>query len=218
MPENMEYTIFANGEVNLNSLVLNEPSKVIAADGGANHCLRLGIRPDVLIGDLDSIHNDSLADMEKAGIRVLRHPENKDETDLELAINYAVEHGAARITLYGILGGRWDMSFANILLLASPKYASIEFQVVHDGLQIFVLRGGQTTTLTGNPGDLVSVLPFGGAAMGLQYSGLAWSLDNGNLISGSPRGVSNRMMEKEATIRLGSGTLIVFHNQQETGR
>lgn len=212
----MEFVIFANGEVNLKTLTIAEPQVIIAADGGANHCLRLGIQPDILIGDLDSINSDSHADLEAAGIHIIRYAENKDETDLELAINYAVEHGATRITLYGILGGRWDMSFANVMLLAAPKYAAIEFHVISVSLQIFILRDGQTATLFGNPGDIVSVLPFGGDALGIRYSGLAWSLDHGNLNTGSPIGVSNRMLEKEATITLESGTLIIFHNFQET--
>lgn len=211
----METIIFANGEANLDHIRFADSAKVIAADGGVNHCIRFGITPDVLIGDLDSVDNDTLVKLQSAGVEVIRHPVKKDETDLELAINYAIEQGAKKITLYGLLGGRWDMSFANVMLLASPKYTSIEFKVVNGSLRIFILRGGQSVTISGNPGDLVSALPIGGDAEGICYTGLEWPLDKGQILSGSPLGMSNQMLEAEATIGLGSGTLLIFHDQQE---
>lgn len=211
----METIIFANGEVNLEKIRITDSTRVIAADGGTKHCVRLGITPDIVIGDLDSIGSDTLSKMETAGVDVIRHPMKKDETDLELAINYAVEQGVKEIVLYGLLGGRWDMSFANVMLLASPRYATIEFKVVNGSLSIFILRGGQSITISGNPGDLVSVLPIGGDAEGVCYKGLEWSLDHGRFLSGSPLGMSNQMVEAEATIGLDSGTLLIFHDQQE---
>ncbi len=212
----MIFTIFANGEVNLSTVRLPNPTKIIAADGGTQHCLSLGIKPDVLIGDLDSIPPKSLASLEAAGVEIIRYLESKDETDLELAINYAVEHEAKNIQLYGLLGGRWDMSFANVMLLSSPKYSTVAFQVVADNLEIFILRGGQSIKLIGNPSDPVSVLPLGGNAKGVTYTGLAWSLKKANLVSGSPLGVSNHMLTDKATIQLASGILLIFHGLKKT--
>jgi len=210
----MQFTIFANGKFNHHTIKLYKPTKIIAADGGARHCKNLGIKPDVLIGDLDSIAPDILAFLESGDVDIVRHPENKNETDLELAINYAVEHGAMEITLYGLLGGRWDMSFANIMLLASPQYSMVDFQVIGDNLKLNILRGGKSITLYGKPGDLISVLPLGGNAQGVTYTGLAWPLKGANLYLGSPLGMSNTMLENEATIRLVSGTLLIFHDLQ----
>jgi len=211
----MRFTIFANGEINLLNVELPKRTKIIAANGGAQQCLRFGIRPDILIGDFDSITPSTLALMESGGVEVVRHHENKNETDLELAINFAVAHGATEIKLLGLLGGRWDMSFANILLLSSPQYSKIDFHVLGDNIEMYILRNGKSITLVGEPGDPVSVLPLGGSARGITYSGLAWILRNANLDTGSPLGVSNFMLGNEAAISLDSGILLIIHSLQK---
>ena len=210
----MQFTIFANGKINSNSIKLSKSTKIIAVDGGAQHCIGIGIIPDVLIGDFDSVTPDTLDVLKSGDVEIIRHPEDKNETDLELAISYAVRMGAAKITLFGLLGGRWDMSFANILLLASPHYSRVEFHVIGDHLEIFILRGGESVTLGGKLSDLVSVLSLRGNALGVTYKGLLWALDNAELPFGSPLGISNQMVKDEATISLKTGTLLIFHSSQ----
>jgi thiamine pyrophosphokinase len=212
----MNVIVFANGVLPKTKFKLAPHAYIIAADGGAHHCLQLGIIPDTIIGDFDSLSNEDMAYFAQAGTFLKHYPADKDETDLELALNHAVERGAEHITLYGLLGGRWDMSFANILLLAAPRYSGIHFQVVAEGTRLYILRGGETLDLSGKLGDTVSVIPVTPNTRGLSYSGLTWSLKNAHLPIGSPRGVSNRLESDTAEITLEAGVVLVVHLLQNS--
>ena len=183
---------------------------VIAADGGARHCLRLGIVPNVVIGDFDLLTESEISTLDSAKVKLIRFPIEKDQTDLELALDYALETGANTVTLYGLLGGRWDMTFANLLLLASPKYTGNRFHIIDGETMGTLLYGTETQNLGGQPGDLVSVIPLNGPAKGITYKGLQWPLENANLPFGTPQGVSNFIVSADAQISLESGTLLVF--------
>ncbi len=182
---------------------------VIAADGGARLCDALRTRPDVLIGDLDSLTAAEVARWEAAGVEVLRFPVDKDQTDLELALDLAAAHGAQRITVLGALGGRWDQSMANLLLLAHPRWRDLDV-VLMDGPQraFLVHRRG---VVEGRPGDTVSLLAVGGDARGVTTTGLAFPLTDGVVPFGCALGVSNRLTASRAEITVRQGLLLVFH-------
>ncbi|MFC1996877.1 thiamine diphosphokinase [Chloroflexota bacterium] len=204
-------TIFANGNIPSASIYLPPNQIILAADGGARHCLKLGIKPQVVIGDFDSLLDEEIAALEADNITLIRYPKDKDNTDLELAIDYAArELDARQITLYGLLGGRWDMTFANMLLLASPRYAGIKFQVIDGNTTAYILRGGETLDIQGQPGTTVSVIPLDSPAIGVTYQGLQWPLENTTLYFSNPRGVSNSMTTTQAKISLQQGILLVL--------
>jgi thiamine pyrophosphokinase len=203
-------TIFANGKISSNTVSLPVDSLVIAADGGARHCLKLGITPQVVIGDFDSLTDKEIETLSANGVEFIRHPVEKDETDLELALDQAFQMGATEVTLYGLLGGRWDMTVANLLLLAAPRYAEIKFRIIDGATTAFILRGGGILELDAQPGATVSAIPLNGAASGITYQGLQWPLENATLPFGTPRGVSNAVVGSEVQIFLEEGTLLVF--------
>ncbi len=210
--QRMKMIVFANGSLSDSDLKLDPRARVLAADGGAHHCLRFGIAPEAVIGDFDSLSDQEIQQLEAGGACLLRYPVDKDETDLELTLDYALAAGAEEITLYGLLGGRWDMSFANIFLLATSRYAGIRFQVVTEDAMLFILRGGECLDLAGDPGDMVSVLSLHPALQGLSYSGLTWPLEKATLPFGSPRGVSNQLIGHTARISLENGVALVIHS------
>ena len=205
-----KFTIVANGEIFSPSIALPFDEKIIAADGGARHCLALGLSPQIVIGDFDSLSDAEVDQLQANGAKFIRHPADKDETDLELALDQALKLGATEVTLYGLLGGRWDMSIANLLLLAAPRFAGIRFHLRAGDTEAFILRGGQTLELRGQPGTTVSVIPLSAKVSGLSYDGLQWPLEEANLPFGSPRGVSNLLIQENATIRVAKGVLLVF--------
>jgi thiamine pyrophosphokinase len=207
----MKFIIFANGTLKESTIKLDSHARILAADGGAQHCLQLGIIPEAVIGDFDSLSAQEIRQLESRGAVLHRYPADKDETDLELALDYALAAGADEIILYGLLGGRWDMSFANILLLAAPRYTGVHFQVIAEGTRMYILRGGESLDLTGETGETVSVLPLSPEIHGLVYQGLAWPLENASLLFGSPRGVSNRLVGHAARISLVDGVVLVVH-------
>ncbi len=204
--------IFANGVLK-NPLSLAESLRpddfLIAADGGLNHFRALGLFPDVVIGDLDSITPDQLETLHAQEVKVIRHPARKDESDLELALLYAVEHGAAEILVFGALGARWDMTLGNVLLLAHPRLRIADIRLVDGGQEVRLLGDGETLTLSGRPGDTVSLLPLGGDAEGVTSHGLEYSLEGGRLKFGFTRGLSNVIQTSPAQISLKKGLLCV---------
>ncbi len=210
----MRAVILANGR-------LSDPSTdrarvrpddwILAADGGLHNARRLGLTPAVVIGDLDSVGPDDLAPLDDQGVTVVRHPERKDETDLELALAYAVRHGADEILVLGALGDRWDQTLANALLLALPVLARTRTWLVDGPQQVTLLRGSQSLSLHGAPGDTLSLLPLAGDAHGVTTDGLEYPLKNETLRFAATRGVSNTLLDPAATVRLAEGLLWVAH-------
>lgn len=189
---------------------LDDADLLIAADGGAAALARHDRRPELLVGDLDSIEPALVERLAVAGTRVERHPANKDASDTELAIAAAVSAGATEIILLGAAGGdRLDHELANLLLLADPALAALDVRAVHGAITIRVLHGGGVAGLVGSAGDLVTLLPIGGDASGVTTHGLRWRLDGASLRMGRSRGLSNEVLAAPASVRLERGTLFV---------
>jgi thiamine pyrophosphokinase len=192
--------------------------RVVAADNGAVAALGLGLRPDLVIGDLDSISPADLARVRALGIPVEARPPSKDESDTELALCAALERGSGAVTILGALGGpRFDHALANVWLLALPAAADREVVLLDDRCRARLLRGPGSAVLRGRAGDLVSLLPFAGRAEGISTDGLAYPLRDEPLVAGPSRGLSNVRRGPEATVSLRSGTLLIVetHPQEE---
>jgi len=205
--------IFANGQLT-RPILLQPDDLVIAANGGTHHCLGLGIRPQVVIGDLDSVREDELEALSASGTQIITYPERKDFTDLELALLEAQKRGADRVLLLAALGRRWDQSLANILLPAALP--ELKITLLDDQQEIHFLRPGETLEITGQPGDTVSLIPLSGDAGGVSTHGLEYPLHREMLRFGSTRGISNVMLGNQASVKLGAGLLLcaVIHHME----
>ncbi len=179
---------------------------VVAADSGIDHALAVGLRVDVAVGDFDSVTPDALQAVTDAGALVERHPEAKDETDLELALDAAIARGARRIHVLGGHGGRLDHLLGNALLLAAPKYADASVVAQMGEARITVVR--RHASLTGTPGDVVTLLAPLRTAIGVTTTGLRYPLTDEDLLAGSTRGLSNELLESEASVLLRDGVLL----------
>jgi len=181
---------------------------VIAADGGLERALALGLRVDVAIGDFDSAPAGLVEAVEREGARIVRHPARKDATDLELALDEAVGLGATSIVVLGSDGGRLDHLTAGLLLLASGPYRSVAVDAVLGETRIAVIHDSRT--LTGTVGDLVSLLPVHGPAVAVTTTGLEYPLRGERLDPGTTRGISNVFAAATATVTLEQGTLLAI--------
>ena len=181
---------------------------VIAADSGLKHADPLGVKVDTVIGDLDSVDAAQLEQARSSGAEVLSYPIAKDETDLELALRYAVKKGAHEIDVVGMSAGRADHELANFLLLAHPDFAETSIMAWARDAKISVIYSERE--LIGSIGSLASLIPLGGNARGVTTSGLLWKPDNDELIAGSTRGVSNEFIEPKATVQLQQGVLLAI--------
>ncbi len=184
---------------------------VVAADSGIAHAVALGLAIDVAVGDFDSVDPDLLASIEAQGVRVERHPVAKDATDLELAMDEAVALGARRIVVLGGHGGRLDHFLANALVLGADRYGRLEVSALVGAALVRVLRPGPDYCFVGRPGDLVTVLPVGGPAVGVRTRGLRFPLHGETLPVGTTRGVSNVLAEPDAAVGLDGGVALVIH-------
>ena len=204
--------IFANGEIAHKAPVLDtiqDGDFTIAADGGARHCLRLGLFPKLVIGDLDSLLEEQIQTLEQNGTIFERHPPHKNETDLELALFKASQLDPEEIIIFGALGARWDMSVANLLLLAHPDLISRSIRIIEGLQELFIVQGGQVKEIKAGLGDTVSLIPLMGDAIGISTSGLEYPLENETLRYGATRGISNVMRANIARIALEAGLLLV---------
>ena len=208
----MEVLIIANGDLAVTSQLtelISRVDAVYAADGGANHCSRLNITPDVLIGDLDSIDSSILAGYEQSGVDIIRHPTRKDATDLEISLDLALSQGVNNVWLAGTLGGRLDMSLANIFLAAAEKYRCMHIGVLASDCSIQILHPlSEPFVVDSSLGENVSLIPLHNDIHGLTLKGFEYELSNQTVEFGSSRGVSNVVRGKQASIHHAKGILL----------
>lgn len=208
--------LFANGnlpDLAAASRLLRPGDRILAADGGTRHALALGLLPEAVVGDLDSLSAAQRRRLEAAGTRLLIHPRDKDQTDLELALDFALEQGCTAIVIAAALGGRLDQTLANLALLTAPRFAALDLRL-DDGIEeAFFVRS--QARLEGRRGDLISLLPWGGPASGVVTEGLRWPLHAETLQPEQTRGVSNEMLAGTATVSLDAGLLLVVHRRRK---
>jgi thiamine pyrophosphokinase len=189
--------------------LLETADLVIGADGGAQALLSAGIRTDILLGDFDSLDPTLLHRWQQQGGTSLIFPADKDQTDLEIALHYAVENDAREIVVLGALGGRLDHELANVLLLAAPFLSEVSTAILDVQTRAVAVR--REITLRGKPGDLLSLLPVGDAAQGVWVDNAAYGLHGETLTLGPSRGVSNVLMGDTITVRVADGILLAVH-------
>jgi thiamine pyrophosphokinase len=208
--------IFANGRMDQPSLFLKEltPSDfIIAADGGAHHCNSLGVTPDVIIGDFDSLDPEILLDFKQTGTELIKFPTHKDETDLELALQLAITRGMEDVYIIAALGDRWDMSIANVMLLSKPNLSRLSIHILVGSQELFTLRGGDHVEIRSKVGAPLSLIPLAGDARGITTYGLEYSLNDETLYFGSSRGVSNVFSKDSANIKIKEGLLLCIYDR-----
>ena len=178
----------------------------IAADGGLVHLQRLGVSPDVILGDFDSlgyVPQDSKV-----------FPVEKDDTDAMLAVRHGLELGCTRFVLYGALEGpRLDHTVANFQTLQFLADRGAQGYLVGKDTVVTVIKNG-SLTLPALDDGIVSVFCMGEDARGLTIRGLQYELENGILTAGFPLGVSNHFVGKEATVSVEAGSLLIFYPRE----
>ncbi len=181
---------------------------VVAADSGLDRARTLGLRVDQVVGDMDSVSAEALAEATAAGIAE-RHPEAKDVTDLDLAVDAALAARPGRLVVIGSAGGRLDHLLALISVLTGPRLAGVAVEAALGPARLVVVRGAGQARLPGAPGDLVTLLPAGGPVLGVTTAGLLYPLEDEDLAVGTSRGVSNEVAAAPASVRVRAGVLVV---------
>ncbi|MEX1124612.1 MAG: thiamine diphosphokinase [Acidimicrobiia bacterium] len=199
--------IFAGGDPPRPELAeeLPVPDLVVAADSGYEAAISLGYRVDVVVGDMDSITTSPLPDH----VMVERHPVDKDQTDLDLALEFATREDPSRLVIVGGTGGRHDHELATAGLICSTRWHDVEeIDWISSRSRSHVVR--RRRIVHGDVGATVTLLPVGGAVEGITTRGLQWDLSDAYLEPGSTHGVSNVMRAPVANISIQSGCLLVI--------
>ncbi len=204
--------IFANGDLpdlEKARALLHEDDLIIAADGGTRHALALGLTPNVIVGDLDSLPANF--EISKFENEVILYPRDKNETDLELAIQHALTLNPEQVIILAALGGRLDQTLGNIALISNLRPSTFDIHL-DDGIEeIFFCH--DTCEINGTPNDLVSLIPWQGEVAGIVTTGLKWPLQNETLYPNKTRGISNEMVGEAATVQIKSGLLLIVHRR-----
>jgi thiamine pyrophosphokinase len=214
----MRAIIFANGNSVERETVqpwLDAEALIIAADGGARNALAIDLKPNVIIGDMDSFDPADRPLLEHSRARFIVHPTRKDCTDLELAIRYALDQQAAEIVIFCALGGRWDQSLANLMLLTLPELRDVPTRIVDQQETIVVIR--DRAEIAGRAGDTLSLIALAGDAHGVTIEGCEYPLYEAVLPFGATLGISNVLKESTARITVKDGIVLAIHTAQ-TGK
>ncbi len=212
---NTRAVVFANGELVNNTAVhtlLQPDDTLVAADGGYLHMKKLGLRPHLIIGDLDSLPAPEVESLRAAGVELEIYPREKDATDLELALVRLAERGVHEIRVVAALGGRLDQTLANLYLLEMDELKGIDVRLDDGREEILIIRS--KATVTGTPGDTLSLLSMEGCSKGITTQGLKYPLKGETLCPSRSRGISNVMLEPEAVIEVRTGALLCIHTRQ----
>ncbi|HEX4818906.1 MAG TPA: thiamine diphosphokinase [Acidimicrobiales bacterium] len=206
----MRAIVVAGGDRDLDAIPSAwSDAMVIGADSGIDFAHTLELKVDVAIGDMDSVSAAGLERAETEGARIERHPAEKDQTDLELALHAARDAGATDLLVIGVGGGRLDHLLANVLLLAAPTWAPCRISALAGTARMHVVRGGEPVSrLDAEVGELLTLLAIGGEAHGITTTGLKYALRDEALAAGTSRGVSNVVESTPITLELEDGTLL----------
>ena len=189
------------------------PIAVLCADGGARHVQALGLAPQMIVGDLDSLSEDLIGMFSAQGVAIRRYPAAKDKTDTELAFEAACEFQPSAIWVFGALGYRLDHTLANLSLLLKGQERNVPVKLRDEWCEVFLVAGA--CTIEGRIGQTVSLLPFWGTAAGVTLSGFEYPLEKGSMSMSSPFGISNRLAAERGTILVESGRLVVIRYFRE---
>ncbi len=187
---------------------------VVCADAGMKFCHEAGIMPDLILGDFDSVDEESYEYFQKVcPERMERFPSHKDETDTELALLRAIEAGADDITMIGATGTRLDHVMGNIQMLKLALDRKVSCQIVDAHNRIRMVDKFAELKKANQFGKYVSLLPFTPEVRGITLKGFAYEVEDFTLVSGIARGVSNELEAETATIFCEEGILLVIESR-----
>ena len=206
----MKTIIIGNGEINNYDIIREyfDQAYIIACDGGVKHCRAMMIMPNIMVGDFDSANKEDAEFFENLGVLKEKFPVRKKETDMEIAINMAIDKNSTEIYIVGGLGRRFDHSLANVHILLRPVRLGIRTCLLDEYNIITLVE--DSIDIVGEKGQTVSLIPLTTEVKGINTKNLDYALTNATMEIGHSLGVSNVMTDDVATISVGEGVLILI--------
>lgn len=209
----MRVIVISNGSLNIKTLekIRVVSDFIICADGGANHLYKSGILPDMIVGDLDSLTEDALEYYKQADVSFHKFPSRKDNTDTELAVDFAIDRGAAEIILLGSTGTRLDHTLANIMILLKLLKIGIKAKVVDEHNEVYIVDS--EIEIEKEKNTFISFIPIFKECIGVTMKGFKYSTDDLNFVLGSTMGVSNEVENEKGIIEIRDGISLVIKSR-----
>lgn len=191
---------------------LRKADLLICADGGLRAARRLGIPPQIVIGDLDSVPAALVRWATSRGAKLLRFPPDKDKIDTELALDMAIDVGVTDVEFVGVVGGRLDQTLASVLLLIKAEAAGVRAKIIGEKQEAFLAH--KVTEISGRRGDIVSLIPLTARVTGVTLKHFRYPMKDATIRQGTTLTISNVIEATPATVRIGRGRLLVVVNHR----
>ncbi len=206
----MRTIIIGNGEINDYDIIREyfDEAYIIACDGGVRHCRAMMIMPNIMVGDFDSANKEDAQFFENLGVLKTEYPVRKDKTDMEIAIDLAVEKESDEIYIVGGLGSRFDHSLANVHILLRPMRLGIRACLLDEHNIITLVE--DSIDIFGEKGQTVSLIPLTTEVKGITTENLDYALNDFTMEIGHSLGVSNVMTGDVATVSVKEGILVLI--------
>jgi thiamine pyrophosphokinase len=210
----MRYILISNGDFDKRTAEKIDwsCSKKVCVDGGIRHFYRLGIEPDVIIGDLDSADSETLEYYRSRGVEIVQYPTKKDETDTEIAVEYGLERGADEFLLLGATGSRMDHTLGCISLLYRLRIQGVDAKVIDLDNEISIVSGEHELD-RGEDYRYVSLIPYGGDVKGVTLRGFEYGLTERDFSVSDTIGISNEIKDSKAKIKIDSGYMVLLRSR-----
>ena len=198
------------------SITFDTYEKIICCDSGMSICRKLGLVPDVILGDFDSASSDDKMFFEdRYGIAWFNYPPEKDGTDTELAISYVLDNlPGSDIDIYAATGGRIDHLLGNIQLLHMGLLRGIEINILDSHNRIRLLNSGEYIYFKADQfGKYVSFIPFSGDVSGVTLTGFKYEISDFTLTIGNSLGISNEIASDVAKVTIQEGLLLMIESR-----
>ena len=216
--ETIQALIVSAGEIDLDLInyytSVSEFKYIIGVDKGIEYLKLCNIKPTHLVGDFDSINKEVLEEyigMEDITTRIFNP--NKEGTDTELAVNLAIDLGVDRIFLLGGTGRRLDHTFGNIYISKTALDKGVNCFIIDKYNRIFIAGPGKVHVNKGNVYKYITVFPYEGHVKGLSIKGVKHPIDVDVLEKENTQSISNQIIDKECTIEIGQGHLIIVQSR-----
>lgn len=214
----MEALIIAGGEINIESLEKywkeNKEKNIIAVDKGLEALYQLSIVPNHVVGDFDSVSTEIL-EYYKKNPQIVFHNYNseKDNTDTDIALELAISLRSSAITIVGALGKRMDHALANIHILKEALEEGIPCEILDEHNRIYLIKNKIKMKKSQTYGKYISLIPLTSTVEGITLTGFKYPLVDDSLAIGKSLGISNEIIEEEATIEIKKGILIIIESR-----
>jgi len=204
--------IFINSKINkksLSRLIINKNDLLIGVDDGAKNILNLGLTPKVVVGDFDSLNQKIITQLTQKRVRLIKYPKDKDFTDSQIALDFAVKQKIKRVIFVGLTGNRLDHVLTNLFFIVHPRYRHLDISFLDNKQSIYIVK--KSLVLTGHKNDRISLIPLFNNVTGIITSSLKFLLNNETLYLGDSRGINNVMTGSTANITIKTGLLMIIH-------